>query len=1292
MACESIAPTFTWTYLDGSWTPSADDPTPMKVLDPGGTKTGEDDPYKKILGFNATLGMGTSTSTLSIELSGFHLDAEEVVGRCTIFRCDQFGFGGIIKSVIHKEGRNGQTTKVEMNDLKELLAGYDVFLNEWNQSTDVLRKLGTSFTSRTRTQWNSRNIHREIQEDSYGNSIYTTEGGDVLESGDYADKLPDMSTNCFPFGLETQGKVAQGSTTYYQALVGLCERRINLFGSNFWPLRLWFGIIRDVAAEIPYVGTSAKNMTLLDLVNNVCEEAGYDWTFSTPNGANAVDIRLVDKKVKPAFGVIKNRIATAKNNNKLVDYSVGAEYKNEKTRKVVTGSKVNYIKEMYFDSKDINGGQLTLPAYSRIGETDVEHEMYPVLGFNNIGFPIYPSQIYGWTNSINTSSLSRSLGATGFGGLSTTLQTKDTEFCNLSTLAQWKLYGIMEPNSISRALLNFLGINWSQGRNKIDEANTMIDKAHACVEAVKFTTKKSVGELIYDELCYPWMRNFSDTYYGKYWICYLPARFCYHDATNFTQNNDIFLGQGAGAFMSDEPTDSGWADKYPVLGLNNPNLFKDGSGKITCFVGAAANAAANRTMPGGLGANYKFDVSSLPGDYLVNNGNIFTKAEVDGRVFLDKSNKMGILIKLPNMLPMKYFSQTGNANNMGLRAIELLLSPNTVKGYPQFGGTTDYSFLNVFKESMGALAFDSIAIPMKSNVVNYGPWLSHARRAKAQDGGTEFKHIDELNPWQYGGYDNMNAAGRRVADDAIRDRTRYESGQVTIAETPKYNMEGGGLSRQDPMIANIAVKFDASGGAVTTYNYQTYVQKFGQSAEAFNAYIKKGVSERQAIQTRLKDQQLDIQRAFAEGMRAFGTVRDKFFEQAAQPLSVSSASLNSVIYCSYPDGGNDRIEAGIDKKYSSDYFQESDNYSKYAIVSLDMIFSPVLANPAGGGAAMPPITTPLGQIMNYPPNATKMRIPPMSTKEIIPIGAASLNPYTTSAMMGNFGGHGGGNGFKCEYVSFGNDPANTYQMSGGQGGGSSRDGASDIRAAALRGPLLLHSWGYDINGKCVPGGESFNSGWMGNPKSWPCGPIDLRWDPARAVWVSPPSASLVIGTLTTDLKPGGSAQVGVRNIPGFYNTTAGGTITVYDFIGEGIPAGNHVVCYHFGAGADYIVLNHSDNFVKGDAGGCEDSGGVGQKIEQQDGYLWGFGPEGRPALYSIEELFKQPNLGGGGTKVLGYESVNKWGFPCMIDIPVVDCSGTTQGGGGTIPDGPDNPECPPGFCWSAELGRCHTCS
>ena len=1291
MACESIAPIFTWTFVEGNWSPTSDQPTPKKVLDPDGSLSGAEDPYKKILGFTCTLGMGTSTSTLSIELSGFHLNAEQVVGRTTIFRCDSFGFGGIIKSVVHKENRNGQTTKVEISDCKEVLAGYDVFLNEWNQSTDIMRKSASGFSSFiTRTAWNSRNIHREIQQDSYGPSIFSTQGGETLEVGDYAGKLPDMSSNCFPFGLETEGKVSQGSTTYYQALDGLCKRQINLFGSNFYPLKLWFGIIRDIAAEIPYVGTSAKNMTLLDLINNVCEEAGYDWTFSTPSGGNQIDIRLIDKKKKTTFGVIKNRIEAAKSNNKLVDYSIGAEYKNEKTKKVVVGSKVNYVKEMYFPSAGANGEILTGGGTSTVNGEEVSHEVYPVVGFNNQGFPLYSEQQYGWTRTINTSSLSRALGATGFGGLNTVLTTKDTEFCNLSTLAQWKLYGILEGNSVSIALLNFFNIDHTSARAMINQATTMIDKAHACVEAVKFTTKKGVGELLYDELCYPWMRNLADTYYGKYFLCYLPAKFCFHDTTNFTQNSDIFLGQGAGAFMSDEPTDSGFSDSFAPLGLSNPNLFKDGSGKITCFCGTNIFAMSNRTMPNGLFANYGLDVSSMPGDYLINGNIIYTKAEVDGRVYLDKGNKMGILIKLPNMLPQKYKSESGQANNMGLRAIELLLAPNTVKGFSQFGGTTDYSFLNVFKESMGAAMPDRIAIPMKSNVVNYGPWLSHARNSNAQDGGTEFKHIEELNPWQYGGYNNMNAAGRRVADDAIRTRTKYESGQVTIAETPKYNMEGGGLSRIDPMIASIAVKIDAQGGATTTYNYQTYVQKFGQSAEAFNAFIKKGVSDRAAVATRLKDSQLNIQRAFSEGMRAFGNVRDKFFESGPKPLSVSSASLNSVIYCSYPDGGNDRIEAGIDKKYTSDYFQENNNYSKYAIVSLDMIFSPILANPDGSGAAMPPITTPLGNIMNYPANATKMRIPPMGSNQVIPIGAASLNPYTTSAMMGNFGGHGGGTGFVAEYVAFGTDPKNTYQFASGGGGG--RDGISDIRAPALRGPLLLHSWGYDINGKCVPGGgESFTGGWMGNPKSWPCGPIDLRWDPARAVWVSPPSASLVIGTLQSDLFPGGSASVSVKNVPGFYNTTAGGTITVYDYIGEGIPAGNHVVCYHYGAGADYIVLNHSDNFVKGDAGGCADSEGVGEEIQPDDGYLWGFGPQGRPALYSIEELFKQ-DLGGGGVNVLGYESVNKWGFPCMIDIPVVDCSGNTQGGGGTIPDGPDNPECPPGFCWSSELGRCHTCN
>lgn len=101
---------------------------------------------------------------------------------------------------------------------------------------------------------------------------------------------------------------------------------------------------------------------------------------------------------------------------------------------------------------------------------------------------------------------------------------------------------------------------------------------------------------------------------------------------------------------------------------------------------------------------------------------------------------------------------------------------------------------------------------------------------------------------------------------------------------------------------------------------------------------------------------------------------------------------------------------------------------------------------------------------------------------------------------------------------------------------------NNVRSFALRGPIMLHSWGYDLDGFPVPNasGEpliengqivrdtgnniigknqkrifgangqlewsqpykenTFYKGWGQSPGSWPVGPIDLRWDDYAQVW------------------------------------------------------------------------------------------------------------------------------------------------------------------------------------------------
>jgi hypothetical protein len=115
---------------------------------------------------------------------------------------------------------------------------------------------------------------------------------------------------------------------------------------------------------------------------------------------------------------------------------------------------------------------------------------------------------------------------------------------------------------------------------------------------------------------------------------------------------------------------------------------------------------------------------------------------------------------------------------------------------------------------------------------------------------------------------------------------------------------------------------------------------------------------------------------------------------------------------------------------------------------------------------------------------------------------------------------------------------NDYDINLIQAGGYSQ-AFQNVRFFGLRGPLMVHGWGYDLEGFPVPNssGEykfddsgkiirkadgtpvfknqqlqsdgsysipykenSFYKGWAQQPGSWPVGPVDLRWDDNARVW------------------------------------------------------------------------------------------------------------------------------------------------------------------------------------------------
>jgi hypothetical protein len=82
MACDSVAPSYSFKTIEStsSWPVT---PGPPKDIFP---TTSGDNPLRKIISFSCNLGLGDQSSTLSIEMSGFHGNAEELIGKVAVFK------------------------------------------------------------------------------------------------------------------------------------------------------------------------------------------------------------------------------------------------------------------------------------------------------------------------------------------------------------------------------------------------------------------------------------------------------------------------------------------------------------------------------------------------------------------------------------------------------------------------------------------------------------------------------------------------------------------------------------------------------------------------------------------------------------------------------------------------------------------------------------------------------------------------------------------------------------------------------------------------------------------------------------------------------------------------------------------------------------------------------------------------------------------------------------------------------------------------------------------------------
>ena len=1188
----------------------------------------------EIKSFSANMGTGNSES--SIELDLVYNQCSNIgtgnlrAGYAVIFVCNGFEFGGIVDKIDYNESSSGRGWKVRISDPRKLLDNYKLLLSG-----------------------NFCNINLP----NFCNVQYLLEGGSAAGCSTAYSAVPDSVLpnigDCNDFGL---GRNASGGTYLLSAI-----RAVQAGGPA--PQTIHGGSLPSdlspiiaLASTVPYAITDSPSMSLLQLITEICDEAGYD--FMVGLSGSTIVYNVINRRVQTNLNGISNLIDSYGVNSSaptLVSSSYGSEVTYQPTKKVVIGDNVQYCK--YGSSVG-----LTL--------------MY--LGDDLNGFPItadYNLLKAGVPVNINTSVLS----AMGVPGIANYEPITETEILSLANMSTWQLYAMTQPNSLGAKVGSALFGNWNTSTQSLGaglqalaaismgDATGKIKTAMSSLAIAEEAAAREVFEVVYN-----WLNDWSNKYYGKQWLVTMPQPFC---AKGFLGPGYSVEGSSDTITLSDEIADAGWIDASyvsDVIGLT-PNtadmaLFENNDGRIRPFVAfpVTSFSVVNWSAVAG-GVTYGLDISKLPGDYYYKGGYVYVPATVDGKMYAG-SGLPQILVKT-QFIPHTFFDPNFAAE--GLKALALISGPQQAPPGEAGISTTEF---NNFSVASSAGFFSHICIPFKSNMYSYGPYYSGSNNAQAfVGGGTEVVARGDLNPWTYGSVNNMNAVGLSIANEGIRESVITQTGSMVLAELPAYSL-GPINGVAGLVLGSVVVNFGES-GATTTYNFQTFTQKFGNYSKSLSDNLKTSQNARKELFGKIRKIRTDNlatlnsvrKAAFGAYIDNLGSFRGSFNtrdEGGNSPGGADDATLSSLLFGFYPTspdlrnfkdytgipgGGTETpveqsgipcqdldqflsntqphqyakgqqgsgntfyiaAEAGTEKKKAVEHLVDRYAYQSYAVMSLDAILTPVSIY--GGGGDLPRLADEAFDEMQDFRNKPRPVMPPVLLDDGSIYGAMAINGYYLNPMLSSVAlsswderASGSSAGFSIKYIAFGDDPTKLFNDTTND----EKQQYDDFRFNALRGPLMLQAWGYDTEGKPIPNYvdtpdlcsagtfqknglyDKFMPEWQANPKTWPMGPIDLRWDRERGVWVSPPSEKIVVAQLLGDLAANGQTQAVLLNPAGGGGTffqehdvygpegehitghVLGARIAVSDFLGRKLCKGTTIYAYHYGKGY-YLALETS---------------------------------------------------------------------------------------------------------------------
>lgn len=1026
------------------------------------------------------------------------------LGSPCYFQFGTFVFAGVLQHWERRSSINGRFFTVTLSDPREILDGTKIILNHYSGGV-----------------YNTPNL---INMYAHLEQLY----------GAYCPPHPTLPSANQVWSLGFGGAIVNEAGMSWNQIRSQLQYLINnpatQTSGGLWLRSNQFYI--DIS-ELPYLDEyyriEGDNASLQEIISNVTAAAGQDYfvelQWVSGGGPHIIKVFTSNRKVQPGsaekvdtytgipitnrlkFGEITNFASKdegAETNN------AGIELRHEITNSFLVG---DYRKDLW---------QI---GYSGTGNT-YSDTIWPYWGKDDLGVPLV-SQGWDFNHNFNTNVIKLNIRSVYNNAPLVYYNINISELMTAQdSYDSWATYMWYKKKFIAQQI----GLDRS-----IDLEKTFTSLFASPMPTDSKSTNREAGRLAayhgreeaYSAQCrrlYDFVKQYADTYFGQKFMVGLPNMCVVQD-----QQEPLKVK------MNWQTTDAAWTDANSVLGLGNPSpvlsLFKTDDGQVTPFVYVVS------PLP--------LDLSNFPdSDYIQLNYYVaYVKCQIEEIIFLDPFNylypRAVISIAAPIYVKHPYFEKapahaallyllTGNVDLVNS-------SLNTIGSDATHVGS---NFLPILPR--GA------AIPLKSNQYTYGPWYGFAYGPGGKASKTDYEFNPSFSPWQFGSSNIMANAGIINAVGKVSNQISIESGSVTKPGLPPTNL-GRALDNAGPELTSVDTTVDAQGGVKTTVRAKTFTPKYGEIArQKVRTLMDLGQKVRKVQVAFMRTWVAPSILGVAANQVRMLTRSDRFNRQTSQDMIACESKVDGAD--PYASGRYYSVSTNLTKLLPELDANSSQDYVRKAAVGTNAIFRGYstkdgdpwfpsfetdleTTNQAGlvtPTAAVESFNKRYGSRHYYSPE----QVPPVFGEDHLSITSRTMNPFLNTGTVDDIAlTENGSNGHDIEYVV--RDGVYPVDLSVRFGGYSENEW---YRGIALKGPLVMAGWGMDINNKPVPNADEengnslkFADNFLRRPYTWKVGPIDLRWDENRGMWVPPPAFKIVKLLLIECLTKGNYAKAYIVN-------------------------------------------------------------------------------------------------------------------------------------------------------------------